>query len=154
MFSSIMFLLSFVSKRLPPPKGHQVLTVYTNILLVLSPCSQVVWAGRDLNSRRHKPSDLQSDPIDHSGTYPTCYFISKESRVRFELTAISVLQTDVLDHFTTETLLFVLKVEPRGIEPRSVDFQSTAYTTSAKAPKFRSAYGIWTRDLRRDRPTF
>lgn len=106
---SIMCLLSFVSNRLPPPKGYQVLTVYTNIviLLVLSPCSQVGWVGRDLNSRRHKPSDLQSDPIDHSGTYPIYYFILKESRVRFELTSVGFADQSV-SHFTTETwfLLF------------------------------------------------
>lgn len=72
MFSSIMCLLSFVLKRLPPPKGHQVLTVYTNIiiLLVLSPCSQVGWVERDSNSRRlsqwiYSPSDLTACVSTH-----------------------------------------------------------------------------------------
>ena len=113
-----MCLLSSVSKRLPPPKGHQVLTVYTNIviLLVLSPCSQVGWAGRDLNSRRHKPSDLQSDPIDHSGTYPIYYFISKESRVRFELTSVGFADQSV-SHFTTETGFVIVLVGSTAFEP-------------------------------------
>src|SRR5690606_12167788 len=28
------------------------------------------WAGLDSNQRRHKPTDLQSVPFNHSGTYP------------------------------------------------------------------------------------
>src|SRR5690606_16791783 len=30
----------------------------------------VWWAGLDSNQRRHKPTDLQSVPFNHSGTYP------------------------------------------------------------------------------------
>ena len=105
---SIMCLLSFISNRLPPPKGHQVLTVYTNIviLLVLSPCSQVGRVGRDLDSRRHKPSDLQSDPIDHSGTYPICYFILKESQAGFKPT-IKNFADSWLNHLPTGTFVII-----------------------------------------------
>ena len=35
--------------------------------------------------------------------------------------------------------------EPRGVEPRSMDFQSIAYTTSAKAPSLCRADGNRTR---------
>ena len=41
----------------------------------------------------------------------------------------SVLETDILAGWT-----MLLCVEPRGVEPRSRDFQSCAYTKSAKVP--------------------
>src|SRR4051812_31725261 len=37
----------------------------------VSRAAAVGWAWKDSNLRRHKPSDLQSDPVGHLGTRPT-----------------------------------------------------------------------------------
>ena len=95
-----MMLLSF-RNGYPPPKGHlKYWAPY--VIRNISPCSQVVWAGRDLNSRRPKSADLQSAPIDHSGTYPVYYFILKESQVGFKPT-IKNFADSRLNHLPTGT---------------------------------------------------
>jgi hypothetical protein len=58
-----------------PPGLHSVCTVAPDRIFRRGaewrfPCSVAVWAGVDLNHRRHTPADLQSAPFGHSGTDP------------------------------------------------------------------------------------
>ena len=98
----------------------------------------VLWAGRDLNPRSPKTSDLQSDAFDHSATYP--YFIllclprilttSSRRRTIAHLFA-TVLQSDAFDHSATYPYFILLYCYPEpsvGLEPTTDCLQNNCST--------------------------
>src|ERR1044071_2791566 len=61
---------AFMSWFIPFAAAHGIARKMQSITLQYTLTHWRLWARLDSNQRRHKPSDLQSDPFGHFGTRP------------------------------------------------------------------------------------